>query len=143
MRNVIHFLIFSIPFFGYADTLDYWSVHLNDQLIGNYNSNSKDNKLVLNKDSISESDTLVLVYGNDHPCLYCEYYYAMKDILGGIKLHVQREKTILKKIKFPMRKILEQNQSHFKSQKFVIMLFQDLYYKDPDPYMELFYVYLE
>ncbi len=102
MKKLILILLTILPLFGYADTLDYWSIYLNDSLIGQYNSLSEDIEIVLNRESIKQNDTISILYGNDHPCSQCEYYYAVKEKIYDTKLEVERRNHILKEVYFPL-----------------------------------------
>jgi hypothetical protein len=78
MKRTILFFILLQPLLGFSDTLDYWSVHLNNNLIGNYNTFSTNNEITLNRADIKPTDSLYITYGNDHPCANCTYYYMVK-----------------------------------------------------------------
>ena len=119
-----------LPLVSFADTLDYWSVYINDSLIAKYNSISTDNSIILNKKLIEEYDTISIKYGNDHPCSKCEYYFAVKDKDNGIKIHVERSKYIYKKINFPISKLKEFKHSN----EFEFFVYEDRFLDDKNYY---------
>ena len=139
MKKLILIFITILPLISHADTLDYWSVYLNDSLIGQYNSISNDNEIVLNRQSIHQNDTISIIYGNDHHCSRCEYYYAVKDTDGGIKIHVERRSEILKKVFFPLLKIKE----FTRSKEFEFFVYENSYTNDKDIYTLLFKMRIE
>jgi len=134
----LFFFLSFLPFFGNADTLDYWSVYQNDSLIAQYNSSYSEKEISISRKNSSERDTLFIVYGNDHPCTKCEYYYAIKDT-NGVKILVQRSKNILEKITFPLLPIKQ----YLGSNEFVVFVYEDNYLKDENTYIELFTLKLE
>ncbi len=100
-KFILSFLLF-VPFTGQCDTLDYWSVYLNDSLIGQFNVLTPDPLLRLDKESIHSTDTIFVIYNNDHPCGRCDYYFAIKASENGNKLIAERRKKIGIKIPFPL-----------------------------------------
>ncbi|MEO9531981.1 MAG: hypothetical protein ABJG68_07355 [Crocinitomicaceae bacterium] len=109
------------PFIGFCDTLDYWTIHLNENELGKYNSASENIEIVLKMDSISDSDTIYITYGNDHPCVRCEYYHAVKDIESRIKIHVNRLHVLNKTVSYPLKKLIE----FFGKKDFVFFVYED------------------
>ncbi len=105
MKKILLICIVFLPLVGFCDTLDYWSVYVNDSLIGEFTTESKDNEFEINYHEIKESDTLTIIYGNDHPCVKCEYYYLLKEMYTGHKTHVERRNEILQKVSFPLVKL--------------------------------------
>ena len=102
MKKLILSFLFFLPFFAQCDTLDYWSVYLNDSVIGQFNSLTPNPVLRVNKESIHPTDTIFVSYSNDHPCANCDYYYAIKATKNGHKLIAQRSKQLGMKIPFPL-----------------------------------------
>ena len=141
MKKLILIFIIVLPLISYADTLDYWSVYLNDSLIGQYNSMSNDNEIeiVLREQTIDQNDTISIVYGNDHPCIKCEYYYAVKDKNEGVKIYVERRNEILQKVFFPLSKLKGFN----RSKEFEFFVFENSYINDKDIYTVLFKLKIE
>lgn len=124
MKKLILTIIIVLPLISYADTLDHWSVYLNNIPIGNFNSTSNDINIILNRKLIQQNDTISIIYGNDTPCSTCEYYYAVKDKNNGTKIHVERRNKILKKIDFPLLKIKKFTQS--KEFEFFVYIYKSL-----------------
>ena len=129
MKGVLIYLLF-LPLIGYCDTLDYWTVYLNDSIIGQYNTTSTENCIEVNRNSINVTDTIYIKYGNDHTCNKCEYYYALKDINFGVKLHVERKYKILEKISFPLIVAKDWKRSN----EFEIFLMEDNYLSQKQHY---------
>lgn len=139
MKNLLLVILLSIPFFCWADTLDYWTVYYNDSILVKYNSNSKLEQFILKSDKINKNDSIFIVYGNDHPCGRCEYYFAVKDLHNGVKIHVKREKQHFIKVGFPLAKL-----KRFKlDNEFVFFLYEDTYIKERNSYLDLFYLKIE
>ena len=129
----------SLSFAGFADTLDYWSVYLNDSLIGHYNTLSTDNEMTLSISVINENDTINIIYGNDHPCTKCEYYYAAREMKNRVKVQAVRKKKILTKVSFSLNQLKTRM---IKYQEvpidFEFFLHEDNYISEIDPYTILF-----
>ncbi|UKN02712.1 hypothetical protein K6119_04185 [Paracrocinitomix mangrovi] len=139
MKKFVIICLIMVPFVGYCDTLDYWTVHLNSKLLGQYNELSNDNEIVLKSDSILETDTIFITYGNDHPCVKCEYYFAVKDSLDGIKIHVERKHQIPARTSYPLKKL-----KNFHGQKeFLFFLYEDDWTGDHNIYTVLFRLKIE
>lgn len=68
---IFSFLLISLS--GFCDTLDYWHVYLNDELIAQFNSVSQDLTVNLKKSDLKSTDTITVRYGSDHPCVDCIY----------------------------------------------------------------------
>jgi hypothetical protein len=68
---IFTFLFLSLT--GFCDTLDYWHVYLNDELIAEFNTTSKNLTIHLKKSELKKSDSITVRYGSDHPCFDCYY----------------------------------------------------------------------
>src|SRR5690606_13386990 len=124
---------------GFADTLDYWSVYLNDSLIGHYNTLSTDNEMILNISVINENDTINIIYGNDHPCTKCEYYYAVREMKNRVKVQAVRKKKILTKVSFSLNQLKTRMIKYQEiPSDFEFFLYEDNYISEIDPYTILF-----
>ncbi len=129
----------SLSFAGFADTLDYWSVYLNDSLIGHYNTLSTDNEMTLNISVINENDTINIIYGNDHPCAKCEYYYAVREMKNRVKVQAVRKKKILTKVSFSLNQLKTRMIKYQEiPSDFEFFLYEDNYISEIDPYTILF-----
>jgi hypothetical protein len=150
MKNlliIIGLLLAGLNGFGQkvsSDTLDYWSAYINDSLIGNYNTLSTDNEISLSKELINENDTISLIYGNDHPCTRCEYYYAVREMTNRVKLQVVRKKKILTKVSFSLNQLKTYiiRNEQFPSD-FELFLHEDNYISENDPYTILYRLKIE
>jgi hypothetical protein len=139
MKKLIILFFMSISFAGFADTLDYWSVYLNDSLIGHYNTLSTDNEVSLSGNLINENDTISIIYGNDHPCSRCEYYYAVREMTNRVKLQAVRKKKILTKISFSLNQLkTHMIRNLVIPSDFEFFLYEDNYISEIDPYTILF-----
>lgn len=139
MKNLLLVILLAISLYSWADTLDYWTVYHNDSILVKYNSVSKLKQLILKSDKINNKDSIFIVYGNDHPCSRCEYYFAVKDINNGVKVHVKREKQPYIKVGFPLEKL----KSFKLDNEFVFFLYEDSYIKERNSYIDLFYLKIE
>ncbi len=136
---ILFILLVGFSGFGQSDTLDYWSVYLNDSLVGNYNTQSTDNELSLNEKIINENDTISIIYGNDHPCTRCEYYYAVREMTNRVKLQAVRKKKILNKVSFSLSQLKAHTiRNEELSGEFELFLHEDNYISEIDPYTILF-----
>ena len=131
--------MFILPTESFADTLDFWSVYLNDSLIAELNMTSDDFNMELDKQTINVNDTISIVYGNDHPCYNCEYYYAVKDRKDGIKIHVERRNRTTEKVYFPLIKLKEYTGFN----EFEFFVYEHSYVNDDASYLVLFTLKLE
>lgn len=129
----------SLSFAGFADTLDYWSVYLNDSLIGHYNTLSTDNEMTLSISVINEIDTINIIYGNDHPCSKCEYYYAAREMKNRVKVQALRKKKILTKVSFSLNQLKTRMIKYQEvPSDFEFFLHEDNYISENTPYTILF-----
>jgi hypothetical protein len=85
---VLTFLLISIN--GYCDTLDYWHVYVNDSLIAEFNSTSKNLTININRAEIKNNDSITVRYGSDHPCFDC--YYGLT-VFAEIKQRLPETET--------------------------------------------------
>jgi hypothetical protein len=69
----------------HADTLDYWTVYLNDSVIGQFNAGSEDLSIGIDHSSIKDTDVLSIRYLDDTPCVECGCILIVRD---------QRKKTL-------------------------------------------------
>ncbi|MFK8046515.1 MAG: hypothetical protein AB8B72_13545 [Crocinitomicaceae bacterium] len=106
MRFLIAAYLVVLPTLVFSDTLDYWTVYLNDSLIASYNLASTNKSITLNRELLSSKDTISVFYANDHPCTKCEYYFAAEDVKGGVKVHTDRVKRQFRLVYFPLSKLI-------------------------------------
>lgn len=139
MKKLILLFITVFPLMCFAGKLGYWSVYLNDSLIGQFNSFSNDNEIVLKRESIQQNDTISIIYHNDQPCSKCEYYYAVKDNVSGFKIDKERRSEILKEVFFPLFKIKEFTGSN----EFVFFVHENSYIDSKDIYTQLLKLRME
>jgi len=137
-KLILSFLLFA-PFIGQSDTLDYWSVYLNDSLIGQFNVLTPDPLLRLDKESIRSTDTIFVIYGNDHPCASSDYYFAIKERERGIKLIAERRKQLGVKIPFPLVGL----KNYEGTLDFECFVYEDRYGGEEGVYLALFRLLLE
>jgi hypothetical protein len=67
------FFFIILSFNGFCDTIDYWHVYINDKLIAEFNLNSKNLTVNINKSELNDNDFITVRYANDHPCSDCIY----------------------------------------------------------------------
>lgn len=68
-------------------------------------------KLTMDCEDIENSDTLYIRYSTDTPCTSCEYYFGVKDLPNGRKLHAVRRKRNFQKVPFPLNKLRDNSES--------------------------------
>ena len=107
MKKVLVFILLSSPFFGFCDTLDFWAIYMNDSLIGRYNVAMEVPEIVLKRDSIDYNDTLFIQYGNDHPCVNCEYHFGAKQLSNGVPFDAVRRAGFKEQIPFRLERFLK------------------------------------
>ena len=86
-------ILFSFLFIslnGFCDTLDYWHVYINDSLIGEFNSNSKQPTIDLKQANINKNDVITVRYASDNPCVDCIY---VLDVLIEVKEQTPQVET--------------------------------------------------
>tara|TARA_B110000211_G_C13983753_1_gene510698 strand:- start:718 stop:1146 length:429 start_codon:yes stop_codon:yes gene_type:complete len=71
LLSIICFVLFSLK--GYCDTLDYYHIFINDSIIGQYNSRSAVDTIIIQSEKFKKSDRLIIRYAKDHPCVKCIY----------------------------------------------------------------------
>lgn len=132
--------LLSFPVFCWADTLDFWTVYYNDSIIGRFNSNSTLDELILKSGKIKKNDSIFIVYGNDHPCINCEYYFSVKDKDNGVKIYVKRERKLYVMVGFPLDKLNRYKHDN----EFVFFLHEDNFEnKHNNVYIDLFHLKIE
>jgi hypothetical protein len=67
------FFLIIFSFNGFCDTVDYWHVYIYDKLIAEFNLNSKNLTVNVNKSELNDNDFITVRYANDHPCSDCIY----------------------------------------------------------------------
>ncbi|HRO76435.1 MAG TPA: hypothetical protein PLP27_09835 [Crocinitomicaceae bacterium] len=70
-RLAILFTFFLVSFNGFCDTINYWHVYINDELVAKFDENSKDLTLKIKKSDLKESDLITVRYFSDTPCIDC------------------------------------------------------------------------
>ncbi len=74
MKNLILAIaLIATPLLSFADTVDYWHVSINDQVIARFNSATKNPALTLKKSDYKEGDKISIRYGDDTPCSKCMF----------------------------------------------------------------------
>ena len=64
---------------GKCDTLDYWHIYYNDDVIAKFNSVSEDLIVVIKKENIKLNDAITLRCGDDTPCVNCTFHTIVRD----------------------------------------------------------------
>jgi hypothetical protein len=133
MNIIVLLFIALLPFSGFSDTLDYWSVYLNEDIVGKFNSFSTNNEIALNREDIKPTDSLYITYGNDHPCANCTYYYMVKERDLAMK-YGKTAKNLNTKISFSLYKLSE----FLGSKYFEFSVYDGIYTKELLSYVILF-----
>lgn len=84
MKSLLLLLcVFSLGY-AFADTVDYWHVYLNRQVIGRFNASSSDRSLILPAD-LKETDTLQIRYSRctGSNCGELAFFYASDSSIIG------------------------------------------------------------
>lgn len=72
-RLAILFTFFLVSFNGVCDTINSWSVYINDKLVAKFDENSKDLTLKIKKSDLKDSDIITVRYVSDILCNDCVY----------------------------------------------------------------------
>lgn len=83
--------LFAFSFSGYCDTIDYWHVYYNDNVIARFNANSNDLLISLNIADIKPADMISVLHRDDTPCMDCECTLFVRDE-RNIKLKITEGK---------------------------------------------------
>ena len=90
LKHLLFFLVFFVSYSAKCDTLDFWSVYLNDELIGQFYEMSNEKKIQLKLYDLKESDQITVRYGSDHPCVDCIYQLS---VMAEVKRHFPEAET--------------------------------------------------
>lgn len=112
MRLILLTLLISI-FSSRAkcDTIDYWHVYLNDSLIAEFNANSADKTIRLNRKELSSDDNLVVRYGTCMHCIDCHYSLEISLDIAEPKPSVE-SKEYFGKLAYPLDYLLNVNRKY-------------------------------
>ncbi len=79
MRIIILLLFLGINYLGKADTLTFWHVYYNANLVAELNELSNEYKLIIEKSKIKKGDSITVYYFRDTPCSSCKSTLQVQD----------------------------------------------------------------
>lgn len=105
-KHLLFFLFLFVGPIAKCDTLDFWCVYLNDELIGQFYELSNEKIIRLQLKELNESDEITVRYGSDHPCGECIYILT---VMAEVKRHLPetQSKEHFSKLSISLKEILE------------------------------------
>jgi len=88
-----------------ADTIDYWHVYYNKNVINKFSLIDKNPTVIIQKKLVRSNDVLGIYYGHDSACYECEIGIYIKDDASQ-KTYLVKSKGVFNILKIPVSKLL-------------------------------------